>query len=273
MATYAIGDIQGCYRELMTLLDRIAFGADDLLWLTGDLVNRGPDSLQVLRFVHQLGEQVQTVLGNHDLHLLAVHYGFASCKRKDTLEPILQAPDRDQLLAWLQRQPLLIDDQERGYAMCPPGIPPQWSLKQARQYAGEVEQVLNSTLASEYFRHMYGNHPDTWHDEVKSWERLRLITNYLTRMRFVRADGKLDFSAKGGRDTCPEGFAPWFDLPRERPLKRTLLFGHWAALGSTGLEQIIALDTGCIWGNQLTALRLEDGAIFNCDCRDQRVTL
>ena len=227
----------------------------------------------MLRFIHQLGDQAQTVLGNHDLHLLAVHYGFATCKRSDTLGPILDAPDRHELLHWLQRQPLLIDDKARGYVMTHAGIPPVWSLKQARHHAAEVEQVLASTLAQEYFRHMYGNHPDTWHDGVSGWERLRLITNYLTRMRFVRQDGKLDFSAKGGRETCPEGFTPWFELPRVKPIKRIQLFGHWAALGDTGQERVVALDTGCIWGNQLTALRLEDGVRFSCECSEQRRTL
>lgn len=270
MATYAIGDIQGCYREFMQLLEIIEFGDNDQLWLAGDLVNRGPGSLEVLRFVQALGDRAQTVLGNHDLHLLAVHYGMATCRRSDTLMPILEAPDRQELMHWLQQQPLLVDDKARGYVMTHAGIPHLWTLKQAKRYAGEVEQVLRSTLAREYFQHMYGNHPAIWREALEGWDRLRLITNYLTRMRFVRKDGKLDFSAKGGLDTQPEGHRPWYDQPRAKRIKRHQLFGHWAALGETDRDDVLALDTGCIWGNSLTALRLEDGARFSCDCRAYR---
>lgn len=266
MATYAIGDIQGCYEELMQLLNKINFSDDDRLWFAGDLVNRGPKSLEVIRFVKGLGKRASTVLGNHDLHLLAVYYGMASGKRKDTLSPILDAPDCDELLHWLQHQPLLVDDKQLGYVMTHAGIPHVWTLKQARSYAAEVEQVLRGTLADEYFSHMYGNQPDTWRDSVKGWERLRLITNYLTRMRFISTAGKLDFSANGGLETQPDGYHPWYEVPREKQIKRTQLFGHWAALGSTGKPGVIALDTGCVWGNCLTALRLEDGELFSCDC-------
>ncbi|SEG56818.1 symmetrical bis(5'-nucleosyl)-tetraphosphatase [Marinobacterium lutimaris] len=266
MATYAIGDIQGCYDELMALLDRIGFSDQDQLWFAGDLVNRGPKSLEVLRFVKSLGLRARTVLGNHDLHLLAVHYGMASGKRKDTLVPVLEAPDREELMHWLRHQPLLIDDKALGYVITHAGIPPIWTLKQAREFAGEVEQVLQGTLAEEYFRHMYGNQPDHWRDSVKGWDRLRLITNYLTRMRFVSPKGKLDFSANGGLETQPEGYHPWYEVERSKPIKRTQLFGHWAALGETGRRDTIALDTGCVWGGALTALRLEDGELFSCGC-------
>ncbi|WP_188750885.1 symmetrical bis(5'-nucleosyl)-tetraphosphatase [Marinobacterium zhoushanense] len=266
MATYAVGDIQGCYDEFITLLDKIGFNDDDQLWIAGDLVNRGPKSLEVLRFVKRLGSRARCVLGNHDLHLLAIHHGTASGKRKDTLTPVLEAEDRDELMHWLQQQPLLVDDKELGYVMTHAGIPPHWSLKLAKSLAHEVEQVLRSTLANEYFRHMYGNQPDTWQEKLKGWDRLRLITNYFTRMRFLTPSGKLEFSANGGLDTQPEGYFPWYELPRARTLKRTQLFGHWAALGSTGREDVIALDTGCVWGNQLTAVRLEDGQLFSCDC-------
>ncbi|MBR9884816.1 MAG: symmetrical bis(5'-nucleosyl)-tetraphosphatase [Oceanospirillales bacterium] len=266
MATYAIGDIQGCYDEFMRLLEKIGFTDNDQLWLAGDLVNRGPGSLEVLRFVKALGTRAHTVLGNHDLHLLAVHHGTAFGKRKDTLTPILEAPDRLELMHWLQQQPLLVDSKALGYVMTHAGIPPLWTLKQAKSRAAEVEQVLRSTLADEYFRHMYGNQPDTWRERVEGWDRLRLITNYLTRMRFVSPSGKLDFSANGGLETQPQGYYPWYELPREKAIKRVQLFGHWAALGDPGRDDVIALDTGCVWGNRLTAIRLEDRVGFSCDC-------
>lgn len=266
MATYAIGDLQGCYDELMRLLDRIGYCDSDTLWFAGDLVNRGPGSLQALRFVKALGARGRTVLGNHDLHLLAVHHGTSSSKRKDTLQPILDAPDRDELMHWLASQPLLVDDAARGYVMTHAGIPHIWTLKQARQLAQEVEQVLRGPLAGEYFKHMYGNRPATWRESVSSWDRLRLITNYFTRMRFITPAGQLDFSANGGLETQPRGYYPWYELERIKPIKRTLLFGHWAALGETGRTDVVALDSGCVWGNALTALRLEDGARFSIPC-------
>lgn len=266
MATYAIGDLQGCYDELMRLLDQIGYTDADTLWFAGDLVNRGPASLQTLRFVKSLGRRGRTVLGNHDLHLLAVHRGTSSSKRKDTLQPILDAPDREELLQWLLHQPLLIDDKTLGYVMVHAGIPHIWTLKQARQRAQEVEQVLRGPLASAFFDHMYGNRPDTWRDSVSGWERLRLITNYFTRMRFITPAGTLDFSANGGLDSGPEGYRPWYELNRAKPIKRTILFGHWAALGETGRPGVIALDTGCVWGNALTAVRLEDGQRFSVPC-------
>lgn len=266
MATYAIGDLQGCYNELMRLLERIGYSDSDHLWFAGDLVNRGPDSLRTLRFVKALGSRGRTVLGNHDLHLLAVHQGNASSKRKDTLQPILDAPDREELLHWLLQQPLLVDDKALGYLMVHAGIPHIWSLKQAKRLALEVEEVLRGPLAAEFFNHMYGNRPNRWRESIRGWERLRLITNYFTRMRFIANDGRLDFSANGGLDTCPAGYHPWYALARVQPLKRTLVFGHWAALGDTGRQDMIALDSGCVWGNALTALRLDDGERFSVPC-------
>lgn len=266
MPTYAIGDIQGCYDELMRLLESIDFSDEDQLWFAGDLVNRGPGSLETLRFVKGLGKRARTVLGNHDLHLLAVHHGTAAGKRKDTLTPILNASDRDELLHWLQHQPLLVDDQTLGYTMTHAGIPPLWSLKQAKQLARELEQVLRGPLAHEYFLHMYGNKPDRWRDKEHGWARLRLITNYFTRMRFIKPDGTLDFSANGGPETAPEGYHPWYELPRAKAIKRTIIFGHWAALGELTRPGLAGLDTGCVWGNRLTAMRLEDGALFSEPC-------
>jgi len=270
MATYAIGDIQGCFDELQQLLDRIQFGPDDQLWIAGDLVNRGPKSLETLRFLKQLGERARIVLGNHDLHLLAVYYGAASVKRGDTLNEILNAPDCDELMQWLRQQKLVIADEQLGYVMVHAGIPPQWSVRKARKRAKEVETVLRSTLAREYFYHMYGNRPERWHKELEGWDRLRCITNYFTRMRFCDAEGTLDFSAKGGLDTQPEGFLPWFRQPRKSQ-DLAIIFGHWAALeGEAEADHVFALDTGCVWGNTLTAMRLEDRQLFSCQCMGLR---
>lgn len=269
MATYAVGDIQGCYSELMQLLEQIGFGSEDRLWLTGDLVNRGPRSLDTLRFVHQHSDRITTVLGNHDLHLLALHAGVGR-KTHPTLESILQAPDRDELMHWLRRQPLLHDDKTLGYVMTHAGIPHIWSLKQARERASELEQVLRGSDCEAFLHHMYGNRPDCWHDDLTGINRLRAITNYFTRMRFIKADGTLEFKANGGPETAPEGFAPWFQQPREKPIKRHQLFGHWAALGFNRLPGVTALDSGCVWGNALTAVRLEDGSWFSQPCPGNR---
>ncbi len=267
MATYAIGDIQGCYDELQQLLDRIRFSDSDQLWIAGDLVNRGPRSLETLRFIKSLGSRATVVLGNHDLHLLAVHYGTERTRRSDTLDDILQAPDREELMEWLRHRQLLVVDEARHCVMVHAGIPPHWSIKQAHTRAQEVEAVLRSPQAGEYFRHMYGNQSARWHKALSGWDRLRCITNYLTRMRFCDAQGTLDFSAKGGLDTQPEGYLPWFRQPRRDP-HYEIIFGHWAALeGLAPVENVFALDTGCVWGNTLTAMRLEDQQVYSCDCR------
>ena len=197
MTHYAIGDIQGCFDELIQLLDTLNFGPDDTLWVAGDLVNRGPKSLETLRFLKELGSQTRIVLGNHDLHLLAIHYGTTTQRRSDTFDEILNAPDRNELMDWLRHQPLLVHDEALGYTMVHAGIPPNWSLKKARSCAKEVEQVLQSTLAIEYFRNMYGNKPDRWKKSIQGWERLRMITNYFTRMRFCSDKGRLDFLSQG----------------------------------------------------------------------------
>ncbi|WP_020681698.1 symmetrical bis(5'-nucleosyl)-tetraphosphatase [Marinobacterium rhizophilum] len=266
MATYAIGDIQGCFDQLMRLLERIGFGDSDQLWLAGDLVNRGPRSLETLRFVRSLGSRARVVLGNHDLHLLAIHYGVTQPRRSDTLGPILEADDRDELMHWLLQQPLLVHDAELDYVMVHAGIPPDWSLKQASQRAREVETVLQGPEAESFFQHMYGNKPDCWSKDLKGWDRLRVITNYLTRMRFCDSKGRLDFAAKGGLDTQPAGFMPWYSHPRKAAEQR-IIFGHWAALeGGLRNPQLFSLDTGCVWGNSLTAMRLEDQRYYSCDC-------
>ena len=259
MTTYAIGDLQGCFRELEHLLETLNFDPNtDRLWLAGDLVNRGPESLEVLRFAASLGDRVRCVLGNHDLHLLAVAYAGARLKRSDTLQPILDAPDRDALLDWLRHQPLCHYDAGLGYVMTHAGIPPIWTLEAALGYAREVEQVLQGPDCTGYFEQMYGNKPAKWSDDLKGYDRLRAITNYFTRMRFCTPKGKLDFDTKEGLDQCPEGFAPWFRYPRK--VQAQIIFGHWAALeGQVDAEGVHGLDTGCIWGGSLTALNLSNG--------------
>jgi len=273
MATYAIGDIQGCFDELQALLQLVEFSYDDTLWIAGDLVNRGPKSLETLRYLKSLGDQALCVLGNHDLHLLAVYFGSSPRKRSDTLNSILDAPDCEELLSWLRKQKLLVLDSTNQFVMTHAGIPPCWSIKKTKKRAKEIEKVLDSTLAKEFFDHMYGNQPDTWSADLEGWERLRLITNYLTRMRFCSAEGKLDFSAKGTLDSQPDGYRPWFELPRKDISENNIriLFGHWAALeGVTTGENIYALDTGCVWGNKLTALRLDDLKIFSTPAIPQK---
>ncbi|PIE24869.1 MAG: diadenosine tetraphosphatase [Neptuniibacter caesariensis] len=275
MATYAIGDIQGCYDELQALLEKIRFSDSDTLWIAGDLVNRGPKSLETLRFLKQLGNRAVCVLGNHDLHLLAVHYGAVNTKSSDTLSSILCAHDRHELMHWLRKQKLMFWDKDRGYAMVHAGIPPCWTIRKALKRAKEVEQVLKSTLAREFFNHMYGNKPDNWSAKHEGWNRLRLIANYLTRMRFCSPEGRLNFTAKGSLESQPPGYLPWFKIPRKDPLEDNIniLFGHWAALeGKTGKPNVFALDTGCVWGNRLSALRLEDHQIFSAEAIGRKPT-
>ncbi len=261
MAIYAVGDVQGCFDSLRRLLDSAQFDpANDTLWVAGDLVNRGPNSLGALRFVKNLGAAAQMVLGNHDLHLLAARHNLRAMNKKDTLQPILAADDCDELLHWLRQQPLMI--QARGYAMCHAGIPPVWSHQEALTYSCEVTEVLSGDGYIELLATMYGNQPDTWQAQLTGMERLRLIINYFTRMRFCTQSGSLDLKAKEGLETAPSGFAPWFTWPG-RHLDAPVLFGHWAALnGITREPRAIALDTGCVWGKQLSMLRLEDGTWF-----------
>lgn len=264
MATYAVGDIQGCYAELCELLDRVAFSRTDTLWCCGDLVNRGPASLETLRFIKALGNQAITVLGNHDLHLLAVFHHASRVKRADTLAPVLNAPDCEGLMHWLQQQPLLHTDPDLGFTIVHAGIPPQWSLQDAQRFAREVETTLQSKQAPAYFHAMYGNLPDQWDPALEGTTRLRVITNYLTRMRFCTPEGQLEFASKGGLDTQPKGFLPWYQHPHRVSAEHRILFGHWAALeGNITQQNVFALDTGCVWGGKLTALRLEDLQTFS----------
>ncbi|CAA0120653.1 Bis(5'-nucleosyl)-tetraphosphatase, symmetrical [BD1-7 clade bacterium] len=266
MATYAVGDLQGCLDPLLCLLERVKFDPiQDTLWCAGDLVNRGPQSLETLRFVKSLGDACVAVLGNHDLHLLAVAYGGAKLKRSDTLKEILEADDCENLLTWLRHQPLV--HHEYDYTLVHAGIPPIWSIKQARARAKEVEAVIQGPDYLNYFREMYGNKPDLWHDDLSGQDRLRCITNYLTRMRFCHADSTLDLSNKNGPEDAAPGTSPWYAFENRKAAGQRIIFGHWAALqGDSQGPDVFAMDTGCVWGGQLTLMRLDDQAMFSCNC-------
>lgn len=265
MADFAVGDIQGCLAPLQRVLEQADFNpATDTLWCVGDLINRGPDSLGTLRFLMSLGPAVKTVLGNHDLHLLAAAHGAKKLKPGDDLHHILNAPDAPALLHWLQQQPLLLEDEALGLLVCHAGIPHIWDLPQARAYAAEVNQVLQSPRAGEFFAAMYGNEPARWQYNLTGLARLRCIVNYFTRMRFIAADGTLDFDAKEDASSAPAGMRPWFEYDLQLADK-TLVFGHWAALqGVFDRPRLIGLDTGCVWGGNLTLLNLQSGAQFHC---------
>ena len=257
MATYAIGDIQGCLTELKQLLTKLNFTDSDTLWLCGDLVNRGPESLETMRFIKDLGPQAKCVLGNHDLHLLAVHFGVTKPKRSDTIDDILNAPDRDALMDWLLSLPLMHYDPKRPLYMVHAGLHPHWSISQALTLSQEVQSALHKDPMP-YFQHMYGNEPAQWSDTLLGTDRLRVITNYFTRMRFCSPSGELEFASKEGLDSQPKGFAPWFQIREQHWPNETCVFGHWAALeGKTGSDHFQALDTGCVWGAALTALNLD----------------
>ena len=267
MSIYAIGDIQGCFEPLQRLLFEIRFNPnEDQLWLAGDLVNRGPQSLEVLRWARNLGDRAVTVLGNHDLHLLARYYGQARSNRKDTLDEILSAPDCDELMHWLRHRSLFHYDSALNWCMSHAGLPPIWSEIQAKALAMEVEAQLQGPKCREFLQQMYGNQPDVWCDNLVGIDRYRVVVNYLTRMRFLDQDCHMDLKHKEEPGTQPEGFWPWFELARSQVLNSRVVFGHWAALlGKTDTPDVYAIDTGCVWGNQLTAMRLEDQACFSVD--------
>ncbi|OGT19313.1 MAG: bis(5'-nucleosyl)-tetraphosphatase (symmetrical) [Gammaproteobacteria bacterium RBG_16_57_12] len=271
MATYVIGDVQGCMSELQALLEAIQFNSgQDRLWFTGDLVNRGPQSLEVLRLVKGLGEQAITVLGNHDLHLLALAArGDMPGSRDSSLQAILSAPDREELLAWLRRRPLLHYDPAGGIVLAHAGLAPPWDLTTALTCAAELEQALSGPHYHAYFSHMYGNTPDQWRDDLEGWERLRYITNALTRMRYVDEQGRLDLKCKGPPGTQPNNLQPWFASPRRRNRELTIVFGHWAALGYYQGFGVYGVDGGCVWGGCLTALCLDDFSHVSVPCRRQ----
>ena len=267
MAIYAVGDVQGCHAELMQLLDVIRFdAAADQLWLVGDLVNRGPGSLEVLRLVKSLGDSAITVLGNHDLHLLAVAEGVAELHRTDTLDEILDATDRDELLNWLRNQRLLhVQDSN---VLVHAGLLPQWSVKQAESLAREVESELRGNDYATFLARMYGNFPHHWDDSLSGHKRLRVIVNAFTRMRICTREGEMEFKFKGEVEKIPAGYQPWFDVPKRASRDATVIFGHWSALGLKIERRVIALDTGCLWGGPMSAIRLEDRKLFQVNCNN-----
>ncbi|MDZ4141704.1 MAG: symmetrical bis(5'-nucleosyl)-tetraphosphatase [Methylotenera sp.] len=265
MATYAIGDIQGCYHTFQALLARIEFDPNnDELWLVGDLVNRGSGSLEVLRWCYTHRTSLKVVLGNHDLHALVVASGFVQAHKGDTLEALLAADDKLQLLDWLRHQHLAYQAEPypgQQYLMVHAGLLPQWTAKQALSYAAEVEAALQGDNYLDFLAGMYGNLPDCWHDDLAGLDRLRVITNALTRLRVCTAQGAMEFSFKGELPDVPEGFMPWFDVPNRAAQAAQVIFGHWSALGLQQRKNIYALDTGCLWGGQLTAMHLATKAI------------
>jgi bis(5'-nucleosyl)-tetraphosphatase (symmetrical) len=262
MARYAIGDVQGCNEELQALLAQLRFdAARDRLWFVGDLVNRGPASLGVLRFVRGLGEKAVVVLGNHDLHLLCVATGYAKKRDDDSLDELLAAPDAPELLDWLRTRQLM--HVESSHALVHAGLLPQWSIDKALALAREAEAALRTASYRDFLANMYGGMPSSWREDLTGWDRLRVIVNAMTRLRFCYAGGEMELRAKGAQ--APPGFRPWFEL---RPAgEMPIVCGHWSALGLKLSEKLIALDSGCVWGGQLSALRLEDRALFQVPCR------
>jgi bis(5'-nucleosyl)-tetraphosphatase (symmetrical) len=273
VARYAIGDIQGCCDELKALLERCNYSADrDQLWFVGDLVNRGPQSLETLRFVRALGANATVVLGNHDLHLLALAYGS---KRKpkdgDTLAPVLAAPDRDQLLEWLLGRPLAVFDEPRGDLLVHAGLVPEWTPRQAAKYAREVEAILRDD-ARTLFDAMYGNKPLKWSEQLRGMDRIRFVINVFTRMRYCAADGTVDLKMKGPPGEQPDGFYPWFDVPGRASRAVRVVCGHWSTLGLVRRKDLLALDTGCVWGGSLTAVDLDaDSEPVQLPCKSHQL--
>ncbi len=270
MATYAIGDLQACYDPFRRLLDKLKFDPDkDALWLTGDLVNRGPKSLKTLRFVKALGDAAITVLGNHDLHLLALANGINySDDRFDSMWKILGAADGDELIDWLRQRPLAHYSKKLGTLMVHAGVPPQWTVKKTLKRAAEVEAVLRDENYHKFLKHMYGDRPKRWSGDLQGYPRLRFIVNSLTRIRMVYDDGRLNFTHKGPPESARFGLVPWFDADGAAWHGTRIVVGHWSALGLILKPQLIALDTGCVWGRQLTAVRLnKKPKVVAVDCK------
>jgi bis(5'-nucleosyl)-tetraphosphatase (symmetrical) len=274
VASYAIGDIQGCYHAFQALLERISFDQkSDRLWLVGDLVNRGNGSLEVLRWCYAHQDSLTVVLGNHDLHALVVAEGIVAAHKGDTLDALLAAHDSDELLNWLRHQRLIY--QEDNHLMVHAGLLPQWTAEQALGYAAEVESVLHGENYLDFLKHMYGNLPDHWRDDLVGFDRLRVITNAATRLRVCSTAGQMEFKFKGELEDIPAGYMPWFDVPNRATKDTQLIFGHWSALGLRQRENIYALDTGCLWGGKLTAMNIETKAVVQVDSHplDKPITL
>ncbi|MDO4906090.1 MAG: symmetrical bis(5'-nucleosyl)-tetraphosphatase [Lautropia sp.] len=268
--TLAFGDLQGCRRPLQRLLDKIKPSEREPLWFCGDLVNRGPDSLGVLRQVYRMGPRARVVLGNHDLHLLANVAGIRSPRPGDTLAPILKAPDRDQLIHWLRTRPLAV--REGDFLMVHAGLAPQWHIEQVRDLAREVESVLAGPDWQDFLKVMYGNQPDRWDDGLRGDDRLRCIINFLTRTRYLyRDDWRMDFRCTEPPHKAPAELIPWFDAPHRRSADSgvAIVFGHWSSLGLQLRPDLIALDTGCVWGGCLSAIRLENRQVFQQYCEER----
>jgi bis(5'-nucleosyl)-tetraphosphatase (symmetrical) len=265
MATYAIGDVQGCFDELQELRRKVGFGKADRAWFVGDLVNRGPKSLEVLRFVRDLGKRAVVVLGNHDLHLVAQHEGFERPREDDTFHDVLASPERPSLVDWLRTRPMM--HAEGDYAMVHAGLLPQWSIAKALKLGVEVEQALAGPGYREFLEHMYGSKPERWDDELAGWDRLRVIVNAMTRMRFCDRKGRMDLHGKGTEPA--KGYLRWYQTrPKREP--QTIVFGHWSQLGLVREPGIVGLDSGCVWGGALSALRLEDRTLYQVPCGGYR---
>lgn len=273
MSSFFIGDIQGCCEQLQQLLAKISDGADKTgshrFLFAGDLVNRGPQSLETLRLVRQLEQQglADSVLGNHDLHLLAVANGLRPMHKSDTLQEILAAPDCDSLLEWLRQRPLAI--LEQGHLLIHAGLYPSWSIARTLSLAAEVEQQLRGPDWLTLLANMYGNSPAEWSEQLSGMARWRCIINSLTRMRFCSADGQMDFASKDGVGAAPPGFAPWFELPRASA-GQPVAFGHWSTLGLINQPDLLSLDTGCVWGGRLTAISADHQQVYQIDCPQQQ---
>jgi bis(5'-nucleosyl)-tetraphosphatase (symmetrical) len=260
MATYAIGDVQGCYDELTQLLEKFSYRKHDRLWFVGDLVNRGPNSLEVLRFVKALADRAVVVLGNHDLHLVAQHEGVERPRMDDTFHDVLAAPDRGELVDWLRTRPMM--HVEGHYAMVHAGLLPQWSIEKASSLGAEVARALTGPGYREFLKNMYGSKPERWDDALTGWDRLRVIVNAMTRMRFCTRDGRMEFHRKGAEP--PAGYFAWYETrPQE---EEAIICGHWSQLGLKLTPRLAALDSGCVWGGALSALRLEDRALYQVAC-------
>ena len=264
MTQYAVGDIQGCYTELMDCLNQVNFNPDqDCLWVAGDMVNRGPDSLATLAFLYENRNSLRCVLGNHDLHLLAIYFGHRQAKSSDTVDQILSHPDCDHWMEWLRQQPLCQYDSHNQYFMSHAGLPPQWSIKQALSYSEEIASVLNSEAIDAFLATMYGNTPSHWQTDLSGTDRLRCITNYFTRMRICDIKGGLEFDYKGSLADIPAGYYAWFKHPHRQSINDRIIFGHWASLGGyTDNNTLFGLDTACVWGQHLTLMQLDNQQYF-----------
>lgn len=259
MAVFAIGDIQGCYDELIKMLDQVQFDpACDQIWLAGDLVNRGPKSLEVLRLAKSLGDSCISVLGNHDLHLLANAAGVVEYQHHlDTIQPVLNAPDSEELMTWLRQQPLFYHDAALGFSMVHAGLPPEWTVEEALERADEVESVLQGENWRDFFVHMYGNKPKRWSPDLQGWDRLRFIVNCFTRLRYCHADGRLALKFKGAPEDKPLHQKPWFEMAGRASQNDRIVFGHWSTLGVGQYGNVFSLDSGAVWGETLTAVRID----------------